>query len=104
MARTIRDAKLESRAARHRLAAAGRKPYLKTLIPGELALAYRKKKKEEPGLWLVRRYQGGERYLIAPLGIADDYQDADGDTILTFAQAQRLAVEHAASENPSRGN
>ena len=105
MSRTIRDSKLETRAARHRLAP-GRKPYFKTLIPSALALAYRRKKKDEPGLWLVRRYVGGERYRIAPLGLADDFQDADERTILSFAEAQRRAHEvyRRADHTPARGS
>ena len=105
MPRTIRDAKLETRAARHRLVPAGRKPYWKTLIPGELHLGYRRKTKDEPGMWLVRRYIGHERYRVAPLGLADDFQDPDGESILHFAEAQRRAVEHArlTSANPSHG-
>src|SRR5262245_34798642 len=105
MSRTIRDSKLETRAARHRLAP-GRKPYFKTLIPSALALAYRRKKKDEPGLWLVRRYIGGERYRIAPLGLADDFQDADEQTILSYAEAQRRAHDHyrRADHSPARGS
>ena len=34
------------------------------------------KEKAQPGRWLVRRYIGGERYRIAALGIADDFEDA----------------------------
>jgi integrase len=103
--RTIRDSKLETRAARHRLAPRG-KAYLKTLIPSALALAYRRKKKDEPGLWLVRRYIGGERYRIAPLGLADDFQDADEQTVLSYAEAQRRAHEvyRRADHAPARGS
>jgi integrase len=38
---------------------------------------------------------GGERYRVAPLGLADDYQDATG--VLTFAEAQRRALAHKAA-------
>jgi hypothetical protein len=92
MPRTIRDAKLETRAARGRLTPS-RKPHFKTLVPGELALGYRRKRADEPGQWLVRRYIGGERYRIVTLGPADDFQDA-GPTarVLTYAEAQRRAL------------
>ena len=91
MARTIRDAKLETRAARLRLTPS-KKPYWKTLEPGKLHLGYRKKKKDTPGQWLVRHYKGWrtERYIIAPLGLADDYSDE----AMSYAEAQRLAHEH----------
>jgi hypothetical protein len=90
---TIRDAKLETRSARNRLAPS-KKAHWKTLVPGKLHLGYRKKNRNEPGLWLARRYLGGERYRVAPLGLADDYADAASDTdVLSFADAQRLAHE-----------
>jgi integrase len=89
MARTVRDAKLETRAARARLQP-NRKPHWKTLVPGSLHLGYRKKSKAQAGTWLVRRYIGGERYRIAPLGITDDLED----TAVSYEEAQRLAYEH----------
>jgi integrase len=91
MPRTIRDAKLESRAARARLTP-GNKAYWKTLEPGRLHLGYRRKVKDQPGLWLARHYKGGERYQVAPLGLADDFSEA-GD-VLSFAEAQRAAHDH----------
>jgi integrase len=94
MPRTIRDAKLETRAARARLTP-GKKPHFKTLVPGELALGYRRLRPDEPGTWIVRRYVGDERYRVAPLGLADDYQDAGPDTgALTYAEAQKRALAH----------
>jgi integrase len=94
MARTIRDSKLESRAARNRLAP-GEKPHWKTLIPGKLHLGYRRKRSDEPGQWLARHYMGAERYRIAPLGFADDFQDAGATAdVLSFADAQRAAYAH----------
>jgi integrase len=97
MPRTVRDAKLETRAARDRLHT-GQTPHFKTLIPGKLHLGYRRKKKDLPGQWLVRHYLGGERYHVAPLGLADDFQDAadaaDDVDVLTFADAQRAALAH----------
>jgi len=104
MARTVRDAKLETRAARDRLHT-GQTPHFKTLVPGKLHLGYRRKKKDLPGQWLVRHYLGGERYHIAPLGLADDFQDAADDAdVLTFADAQRAALVHKqARQRRSKG-
>lgn len=104
MARTVRDAKLETRAARDRLRP-GQTPHFKTLIPGKLHLGYRRKKKDLPGQWIVRHYLGGERYHIAPLGLADDFQDAVDDAdVLTFADAQRMALAHKqARHRPGKG-
>ena len=43
----------------------------------------------------MRHYLGGERYHVAPLGLADDFQDAADDAdVLTFADAQRAALAH----------
>jgi integrase len=94
MPRTIRDSKLETRAARDRLKPS-KKPYWKTVVPGALALGYRRKKKDLPGQWLVRRYIGQERYRVAPLGVADDFQDVgEGTRVLNFAEAQKAALAH----------
>src|SRR4051794_27267707 len=103
MARTIRDAKLETRASRERLPA-GKKPHFKTLVPGKLHLGYRRKDKGTPGQWLVRHYIGNERYRVAPLGFADDFQDApDDNDVLSFADAQRMAHEHRVERRRGKG-
>lgn len=96
MSRTVRDARLETRAARERLSAS-RKPRYRTLIPGQLHLGYRKRRAGAPGLWTVRQYVGQDaagagRYREATLGRADDYEEADGDVVLTYAQAQARAL------------
>ena len=70
MPRTLKDAKIESRASRSRLKTG--RDHWKTLEPARLHLGYRRKAKDQAGLWLARRYKGGERYQIAPLGLADD--------------------------------
>lgn len=91
MARTVRNAKLESRAARERLAS-GSKPHWKTLIPGKLHLGYRRKANGQAGTWLLRHYLGGERYRVAPLGAADDLQPSDGAIVLSYTEAQQKAL------------
>ena len=55
MPRTVRNSKLENRAARDRLPAQ-RKPYWHTLVPGALHLGYRKRRAGAPGRWTLRRY------------------------------------------------
>jgi len=99
MARSVQDAKLDSRNARDKLKPRSR-PYYTTLIPGELHIGYRRRRKGKgaQGRWLVRRYmgkaaQGVGRYLEKDIGLADDHLDADGKTILDFKQAQKLANE-----------
>jgi integrase len=91
--RTIRDTRLESRAARLRLTPQA-DPFWKTLVPAKLHLGYRRRA-DEPGTWLVRHYVGKERYRIAPLGPADDYHDmTESADVIDFAEAQRRALAH----------
>jgi integrase len=88
MARTVRDALLDSRTARSRLKARG-KPYFRSIEPG-LHLGYRKPL-SGPGKWAARHYVGGQAYELETLAIADDYSDPDGVAVLSFQQAQVLA-------------
>jgi integrase len=88
VARTVRDANLDSRTARSRLRARGR-PYFRSLEPG-LHLGYRKPL-SGPGKWVARHYVGDHHYENETLAIADDYSDADGIAVLNFHEAQTLA-------------
>jgi integrase len=99
MARTVQDAKLGSRNARDQLEPRA-KPYYKMLIPGVLHLGYRRRRKGRgaQGRWLVRRYIGLDvngvgRYRAKEIGLADDFMDADGETIFNYDQAQQRALE-----------
>jgi integrase len=106
MARSVRDARLETRAARERLNPRG-KPYYRALDPG-LHLGYRKG--IAGGKWVMRWYVGDRDYRTETIGIADDKADAgDGEVVLDFRQAQALArekhLEHTriAKGLPARG-
>jgi integrase len=88
MARTIRDALLDTRTARGRLKPRG-KPYYRALEPG-LHLGYRKPL-SGAGKWVARHYIGDEDYQLETLATADDFSDPDGVAVLSFAQAQTLA-------------
>jgi integrase len=88
VARTVRDANLDTRTGRSRLRARGR-PYFRALEPG-LHLGYRKPL-SGPGKWVARHYVGDHHYENETLAIADDYSDADGIAILNFHGAQALA-------------
>ena len=97
MARRTPDARLESRESRSRLASRG-KPHYRLLEPG-LHIGYRRLKgrKGRPavaGTWVARHYLGGQTYVVEKIGIADDFSDADGTIILSFAQAQDKARTH----------
>jgi integrase len=87
MARTLQDAKLDTRAARLRLTKR-REPYWRSISQG-LAVGYRKG--ANGGTWIARHYSAehGRRY--QSIGTADDVADADGAHVLSFAQAQEAA-------------
>ncbi len=73
------------------------KPYYRTIEEG-LHLGYRKPrgrrgKPAVSGKWVLRRYAGGQTYVLETIGIADDFDDADGVSILNFSQAQNKARE-----------
>lgn len=93
MARTLPDNRLDTPTARLRLPPS-KKPYYRTIDTG-VHLGYRRNKYLS-GQWLVRIYKGGQRYAVEPLGKADDHSDADGLTVLSYAQAQAKARERAA--------
>jgi integrase len=100
MARTVRDARLDSRTARNSLKIQS-KPYYRSLDRG-LHLGYRRG--ETSGTWVVRVYVGGGSYRVERLGIADDKADADGIAVLNFSQAQKAARKaHVKIEREGQG-
>lgn len=88
MARTVRNAKLDSRSARSKLTAR-REPYWVVISKG-CAIGYRKG--AGGGTWIARyRDDTGKQHYTA-LGAADDAMDADGGGLcITYADAQRQA-------------
>ena len=91
MGRTVRDTKLETRAARAGLPQSS-KPYFRSIDPG-LQLGYRRGKRG--GKWVVRWYAGEGRYVVDTIGTADDHAEADGVRTLAYRQAQAAARERA---------
>ena len=89
MARTVRDANLETRTARLRLPIRA-EPYWRGLEKG-FALGYRRRAKG--GTWLARRRQADGGYVEHRIGTTDDFQDADGVAVLDYAKAQKTARE-----------
>lgn len=91
MARTVRDHRLETRAARLKLATRS-EPYWMLLTEGFHLGYYRGKSVTK---WVARhRPPGGKRgYIKTTLGECDDTADADGVAILDFRQAQDKARE-----------
>jgi integrase len=86
MARTVRNAKLDTRSARAKLPA--KKSGYWVPIARGFALGYRKGSKG--GVWLARLIDSKGRREGA-LGPTDDALDADGERILDYAQAQAKA-------------
>lgn len=85
-----RDSKLETRDARSKLKQR-HAPYWRTIHKG-LAIGLRK----GPGgnVWIARKLTDGE-YKFKTLGSADDYQDANGVDVLSYAEATRAAFAFA---------
>jgi integrase len=108
MARKVQNATLDSRTARDKLKARA-KPFYIALIPGELHLGYRRRRKGRgsQGNWLTRKYLGRDdagvgRYREQDIGFADDHLDANGTNIFNYAQAYKIATErHTANEQPN---
>jgi integrase len=46
------------------------------------------------GTWVARHYVGGQNYEVEKIGVCDDFSDADGTAVLSFAQAQDKARDH----------
>ena len=88
MPRSVRDAKLDSRAAREKLRPRG-KPYWRTLDHG-LHLGYRRLR-GAPGRWTIRYYCGEQSYETETVATADDSSTANGVDVLSWQQAQEAA-------------
>src|SRR6516162_8265779 len=98
MARTVRDANLETRTARLRLPIRS-EPYWRGLEKG-FALGYRRRGKG--GTWLARRRPAAGGYAEHKIGTSDDLRDADGVAFSTNGQAQKTAGM-VANRTPPRG-
>jgi integrase len=88
MTQKIRDRQLEKRSNRLKIPLRTR---TYKIIGTGVALCYRRTS-EQIGTWSVRIVLADGRYNLKTLGTADDYDDANGQTILTFEQAQEAAL------------
>src|SRR4051794_15304622 len=88
MARTVRDAALGTRESRLKLKTERR--HWRGIHEG-LALCYRRGK-QGSGTWSARVLQSNGTYALERLGAADDHSPANGQDVLTFAQAQKRAI------------
>lgn len=89
MARTVRDARTDSRSARVKLPPRPT-PYWTKLTKG-CHVGYRKSLRRDSGSWIIRWLDRDGKYQQRVLGPADDALDADGLTCLSFEQAQAKA-------------
>ena len=87
MARTIRNAKIDTRSSRSKLAER-REPYWTSVSRG-CAIGYRRGSKGGTWIGRFRAEDGRQRY--EALGAADDARDPDNITVFSFAQAQERA-------------
>ena len=94
MAGTVQHAKLESVTARARLKRKAQ-PHWHMLVPGRAHLGWQREKEDalRPlGAAALRQRQ----VQAAPLGKADDSDEADGEHVLSFAQAENESARDAA--------
>jgi integrase len=87
MARSTRSTQLETRSARLRLPVA-KKPVFVRIAP-RIGLGYRRNR--TAGTWVARVADGSGGNWIRRFGVADDFEDADGNQVLDFWQAQEKA-------------
>ena len=97
MARSVRKAGLETRTARLKLAVE-RKPVFIRIGPG-LSLGYRRNQTD--GTWVLRIADGKGGATTRAIGAADDFDDANGATVLDYWQAQEKAKSVARGSNGS---
>jgi integrase len=87
MARRTRSAKLETRTVRLKLAPR-KKPRFTQIAP-RIGLGYRRN--QGAGTWVVRAADGHGGNWTKAFAIADDHEDANGESVLDFWQAQDKA-------------
>jgi hypothetical protein len=100
MARKVSFAALESRSARLRLKIR-RRPYSGPSLARGIALMYRRNKTN--GTWVLKASDGHGAYWTKAIGLADDFEDADAKSMLTYYQAQDAAKKLARGEDGSAG-
>jgi integrase len=90
MARTKRSAKLDTWTARKKLKTG--QMHQERVGHGQY-IAYRRPKIGGAGTWIARHWNEGDKKTVQTrLGTADDIQDANGDQILSYAQAFEMAI------------
>ena len=96
MARRIRSADLETRTARLKLDVR-KKPYTARIAPG-IRLAYRRN--QVCGVWSVLKADGAGGAWLQRFALADDHEESNGSTVLTFWEAAEIARKLARGDDP----
>jgi integrase len=96
MARKVSFSALESRSARLRLKIR-RRPYSGPSLARGISLMYRRNGTN--GSWVLKASDGHGAYWTKAFALADDFEDADAKTVLTFYQAQDQAKKLARGED-----
>ncbi|MBR0863344.1 site-specific integrase [Bradyrhizobium diazoefficiens] len=92
MARKVSFSALESRSARLRLKIR-RRPYSGPSLARGISLMYRRNKTN--GTWVLKASNGHGAYWTQGFALADDFEDSDGKSVLTFYEAQDAAKKLA---------
>src|SRR6266436_2415546 len=100
MARKVRHSSLETRTARLKLAVR-RKPYSGPSLARGVALLYRRNKTN--GTWVLKASDGHGKDWTKAIAEADDHDESNGKSILTFFEAQDVAKQLARGEDGSTG-
>src|SRR6478752_3653680 len=98
MARKVSFSALESRSARLRLKIR-RRPYSGPSLARGISLMYRRNGTN--GTWVLKASDGHGAYWTKAFALADDFEDADAKSVLTFYQAQDQAKKLARGEDGS---
>jgi hypothetical protein len=98
LARKVSFSALESRSARLRLKIR-RRPYSGPSLARGIALMYRRNRSN--GTWVLKASNGHGAYWTRAFALADDCEDADAKSVLTFYQAQDQAKKLARGDGGS---
>jgi integrase len=96
MARKVRHGALESRSARLKLSIR-RRPYGGPSLARGITLMYRRHRTS--GSWVLKAGDGHGAYWTKAFALADDFEDADAKSVLTFYQAQDQAKKLARGDD-----
>jgi integrase len=96
VARKARHSSLETRTARLKLAIR-RKPYSGPALARGVVLQYRRNKTN--GTWVLKASNGHGKYWTKAIAEADDFDESNGSTILTFFEVQDVAKKLARGDD-----